>query len=185
MIYSENRVPLFGIMLSSSLPLPYGRSPRRADGPSHPAGHHVRYTGMAGRRTCMFQAGTQAFSAKSRKSKPKTGSARDATRIEAPHLSRNSVKLRLTLHSAGALLFPRPHSVQRRRMRLSGRTGPSNANRPSERSRRAARLIAEPLDESLSSIERGKPRFHIDQTRVVGFAVVLAKRQFRVLKFPS
>ena len=48
-----------------------------------------------------------------------------------------------------------------------------------------ARLIAEPLDQSLSSIKRGKPRFHVDQTRVIRFAVVLTKRQFRILKFPS
>jgi len=71
MIYSENRVPLFGIMLSSSLPLPYGRSPCQADGPSHPAGHHVRYTGMVGRRTCMFRAGIRLSAPKAANPSPK------------------------------------------------------------------------------------------------------------------
>src|SRR5262249_38157304 len=101
----------------------------------------------AGGRACFGP--DQAFKAKSRKSKPKRGSALRRYPNRAPHLSRNSVKLRLTLNPAGALLFPHPHCVQRRRTRPSSRIGPS------ERSRRAARLIAEPLDESLSSIERG------------------------------
>ena len=90
----------------------------------------------------------------------------------SPYLSRNSVKLRLTLFNRDALLFPRCRGVQRR-------------SRRSGRSRGAAGLVAEPLDQGLGSVERGEPGLHVAQPRIIRLGVVLAERQFRVLKFPS
>ncbi len=86
----------------SHRPLPYGDCPRRADG-LHSGG----------------------FAPLDPRQRPKRGGAPAALPESGPYLSRNSVKLRLTLFNRDALIFARCRGVQRRQpaLRSIGRGG--------------------------------------------------------------
>src|SRR5262249_30515979 len=151
---------------------------------SQSAGHlvsitDIRNTKTVGWRACVFGP-ESGFQRQKPQIQAQKGKAPRRHPNRALNLSRNSVKLRLSAYRASDLLSPHPHSVQHRQpVPTAAGNGLNNAlqGKPptSERPCRAARLIAEPLDQSLGSIECRKPRFHVDQARGIGLTVVLTE----------